>query len=974
MPSRRPGQKPPAASGSLAEYHRKRRFERTPEPPGEVAPAPGPALSFVVQKHAARRLHYDFRLELGGVLKSWAVPKGPSLDPAERRLAVATEDHPLDYGGFEGVIPAGQYGGGTVLLWDRGRWIPDAGDAAAAEEAYRKGKLEFRLEGEKLAGGWRLVQTHGPRSEGGKSWLLIKRNDDEARPGEGQALVEGRPESVASGRSMEAIAADPARVWHSGEDGGAEDDSEDLPDDLRRRRGAAAGVEIDLAALPGARRAKLPRRPPAPQLATLARDAPSGDGWLHEIKHDGYRALARLERRRGGLDVRLVTRNGNDWTDRFPAVARALSGLPVEAALVDGEVVALAADGTSSFAALQQALGTRGGRGGGQGAPLVYYAFDLLHLDGVDLSSAALAERKALLAGLLARAGSDETATLRTSDHVVGRGGDFFRQACRFALEGVISKRADAPYRPGRGRDWLKVKCSTRQELVIGGFTEPSGSRSGLGSLILGVYPAEGEGEDDGRKLLYAGRVGTGFDAETLIALRRRLEAIESEESPFADPKAAATGGSRRTVHWVRPELVCEVEFTEWTTDGVLRHPSFQGLREDKAASEVVRETAQPVEEATMAGTARAATTKPARAAKAATTKAATKAKPEKANPQKAKPAKAKPERAKAKKAKTEKAKPEKAKPEKAASRGGGRGGGEAVEIGGTRVSNPDRVLYPEQGLTKRQLAEYYVAVAGAMLPHLAGRPLTLVRCPQGQGEGCFYQKHVEKGFPSSVGRVEVAEKDGDLATYAVVESLPALVAMVQMGVLEIHVWGARRDRIERPDLLVWDLDPDEGLPWERVVEGALAVRTILDELGLVSFAKTTGGKGLHVVVPIERRLGWDEARDFTRAVSERIVEAAPDRFLATMSKAKRQGKVFIDYLRNGRGATFIAPYSARARPGATVAMPVSWDEVPEVEPGRFDVTSVPGWLAERGEDPWAAMADVRQVVTKAMRRRVGAA
>ncbi|HEX6202484.1 MAG TPA: non-homologous end-joining DNA ligase, partial [Thermoanaerobaculia bacterium] len=494
-----------ATSGSLAEYHRKRRFEVTPEPAGEVVASAGPELAFVVQKHAARRLHYDFRLELGGVLKSWAVPKGPSLDPADRRLAVATEDHPLDYGGFEGVIPQGQYGGGTVLLWDRGRWIPDGGSEEAAERAYREGKLELRLEGHKLRGGWRLIQTRGPKSDDGKSWLLIKRNDDAARPGEGEALVEERTESVASGRQMDEIAADPERVWHSGEDGGAEE----VAPDLRRRRRAAGGEEVEPGSLPGARRAKLPKQPPAPQLATLTARPPAGDGWLHEIKHDGYRVVARLERRRGGgLDVLLSTRNGNDWTDRFPAVAEAMAELPVDAAMVDGEVVALASDGTSSFAALQQALGTKGDRGGGGPAALAFYAFDLLHLDGWDLTRSPLDERKALLAGLLARAGADETTTLRFSDHVAGRGEAFFRQACRFALEGVVAKRRDAPYRPGRGRDWLKVKCSERQELVIGGFTEPTGSRSGLGSLILGVYPAgggesEGKGKGKGAKLLY---------------------------------------------------------------------------------------------------------------------------------------------------------------------------------------------------------------------------------------------------------------------------------------------------------------------------------------------------------------------------------------------------------------------------------------------------------------------------------------
>jgi bifunctional non-homologous end joining protein LigD len=604
--------------------------------------------------------------------------------------------------------------------------------------------------------------------------------------------------------------------------------------------------------------------------------------------------------------VRLLTRTGKDWTERFPAVAAAAAELPVEAALLDGEVVALAADGSSSFAALQQALGRHAG------GPLVCYLFDLLHLDGIDLTACPLEQRKSLLARLLARAGRDETTTLRFSDHVVGRGAEFHRQACRHGLEGVVSKRREAPYHPGRHRDWLKIRCSQRQELVIGGFTEPSGSRAGLGSLILGVYPVPGAAAQGG-KLAHAGRVGTGFDRRTLTALRGRLEALETDEAPFADPRAAAAGGSRRGVHWVRPELVCEVAFTEWTADGVLRHPSFQGLREDEPAEEVVRE--MPV----------------ARAKK-----------PEG-------PARGR---------------------QGAARRGGRRGS--TVEVAGVRITHPERVLYPEPGVTKRDLAAYYAGVADRMLPHLAGRPLSLVRCPQGQPGDCFFQKHIDGSFPAAVRRIAVTEKGGARKTYAVADDRDALLSLVQMGVLELHTWGARADRLDRPDVLVFDLDPDEGLDWKHVVTGARAVRGLLAELGLTSFAKTTGGKGLHVVVPIERRTGWDEVREFTRGVAEAIVRAAPERFVATMSKAQRQGKVFIDYLRNARGATFIAPYSSRARPGATVAAPVSWDEIGRLRPGGYTVTNLARRLARREADPWADWGSTRQSLTRAMRRAVG--
>jgi len=912
------GESNAGAAAALAGYRKKRDFRRTPEPAGDDAAAAvrSRGLAYVVQKHAASRLHYDFRLELDGVLKSWAVPKGPSLDPADKRLAVHVEDHPLDYGDFEGTIPQHQYGGGTVLLWDRGTWEPEDGEAAA-RTGLGKGKLHFRLEGDKLTGGWILVRMHGPAADGGKNWLLIKEDDDAARPGEGEALVEERTESVASGREMEEIAADPDRVWHA------------------KGAGTPASARLDPSAVEGARKGKLPGEP-RPMLATLVDEAPAGDGWLHEIKHDGYRLLCRVERRAGRApDVRLLTRTGKDWTARFEDVAAAAGELPVRSALLDGEVVALAPDGTSSFARLQQALGKAGG------GRLACYLFDLLHLDGVDLRRAPLVERKRLLAELLDAAGADGEGLLRFSDHVAGHGDDFVRQACRHAVEGVVSKRAASTYSEGRSRDWRKVKCGDRQELVVGGFTEPSGSRAGFGSLLLGVYPPA-DGDVPAAKLVYTGRVGTGFDDATLEDLRERLGELEVRESPFVDPRRAAggRGAKARGVHWVRPELVAEVSFTEWTEDGVLRHPSFRGLREDKAAEDVVREPAEMAGDDD--GDAAGGGTAGGRSAE---------------------------ERKEARMA--EKVSREAARAESGGERSKRGGEGRPTEVAGVRLTSPDRVVYPDQGVTKRDLALYYESVADRILPHLEGRPLSLVRCPKGREGQCFYQKHVDEHFPDAVVRTEVPERDGP-EIYGMVDSVAGLVAMVQMGVLELHTWGARRDRIERPDRLVFDLDPDEGLAWTRVAEAAVEVRDRLAALGLESFAKTTGGKGLHVVVPIERRIGWDDLKDFARGVAESMVRDAPGRYTDNMSKAKRKGKVFIDYLRNGRGATFIAAYSTRARRGATVSAPVRWDELGRVRPDGYDVRSLPRRLASQKADPWEGFDAIRQSVTAKMRKAVG--
>jgi bifunctional non-homologous end joining protein LigD len=847
----------------LREYRRKRDFTRTPEPAG--APRHAPGRLFVVQKHAARRLHYDFRLELDGVLKSWAIPRGPSLDPHEKRLAVHVEDHPVEYGDFEGVIPEGEYGGGTVMLWDRGSWEP-IGDP---EEGYAKGHLKFRLDGEKLHGGWALVRIKsrgrgGRRPDTADNWLLIKESDEVAQPGSGDAVTT-QDKSVATRRDLAAIARERRRVWRSGN--GEEQQPEPAP--------AAPVPNLDKIA--DARRAT-PVPDVAPQLATLARAAPAGEQWLHEIKYDGYRILAKKDR---GETV-LLSRNGLDWTGKFPEIAAAVDALPARQALLDGEVVAGDGSRPTSFGALQQALSEQ------DTARLGYMVFDLLFLDGWDLRGAALEQRKAVLAALL----HGVAPPIQYSDHQAGRGPEFLAVACAHRLEGIVSKRRDQPYRSGRGGGWIKSKCIGREELVIVGFTDPAGARSGFGVLLVGYYDRAG-------RLVYAGKVGTGYSTEMLQQLRRRLDAIATRDPPVQLPK----GVSQRGLHWVRPELVGEFGFAEWTTDGVLRQPRFLGLREDKKAADVVL---QPL------GPAAAPAPRPAPAAKG------------------------------------------------------------AALVGGVEITHADRVLYPQQSLTKRQVAEYYAAVAPFMLPYIARRPLSLMRCPEGLAADCFFQKHFASGVPDSVRPVEILER-GAPRIYRWVEDDAGLLGLANLGVLEFHPWGSTVDHLEKPDILIFDLDPDEGLPWQRVVDAALTLRGLFHELGLESFAKVTGGKGLHVVLPIRPTLDWDTAKGFSRAVVHLLVEQMPFLYTASMVKKARAGRIFIDYLRNGRGATAVAAYSTRARQSATVAMPVSWDEVEAgIAPDRFTIENTPRWLAARRADPWADFLSTKQTLTAAARRRVG--
>jgi bifunctional non-homologous end joining protein LigD len=882
--TRRPSKgRPHRSDSSLAEYQARRDFTKTPEPRGHPGPQPAGSM-FVVQKHDASRPHYDFRLEVDGVLKSWAVPKGPSLDPADKRLAMQTEDHPLEYGSFEGIIPEGEYGGGTVLLWDRGTWAP-TGDPAAG---IRAGRLKFTLAGEKLRGGFTLIRLRGRgrRDADGRSWLLIKERDEHAKPSAELSVTDARSESVVTGRRIVEVATGRARTWHSNRSAKvARRAAPPTPRPARAKPGSPGRPP------PGARPSRL-RKFVQPQLATLVAAPPAGDEWLHELKFDGYRILCRIEKGR----VTLWSRNARDWTAQFPGIASAASQLPVRAALLDGEIAVLLPNGTTSFQALQNAL-SAGDRG-----QLVYFVFDLLHLDGQDLTGAPLEARKTALEELI---GTGRDGPIRYSAHVVGQGEAFFRQACRRSLEGVVSKRRDRPYEPGRGRSWLKVKCIQEQEFVVGGFTEPKGTRAGLGALLLGVH-------DDGDGLAYAGKVGTGFTGAAARRLRERLDGLRVEKSPFRRPPPGA-----REARWVKPELVAEVEFTEWTTDGRLRHPSFKGLREDKPAGEVVRERPAPAQASASRGGGRR------------TRKTAVKQANASAGPQ------------------------------------------DDAVVAGVRISHPDRVVYPAQGITKAQLAGYYAAIAEHMLPHLRSRPTVLLRCPEGLGQECFYQKHAGSWAPSSLRRVPIREKR-KTSDYLVVDDVAGLVSLVQMGALEFHTWNAQADSLETPDRLVFDLDPGPDVPWPAVRTAARLVRARLDAHGLTSFVKTTGGKGLHVVAPIAPGPDWDACLAFAHQVTEALVAETPRAFVATMAKVARKGKIFIDYLRNQRGATSVAAYSTRARPGAPVSTPITWDELDSISAGdHFTIETVQRRLARRSGDPWEGYgAATRQHLPRTERRR----
>mgnify|MGYP001397468037 CR=1 FL=1 len=812
---------------ALDAYRRKRNFDRTSEPRGRRAARKG--AGFVIQKHAARRLHYDLRLELDGVLKSWAVTRGPSLIPREKRLAVHVEDHPLEYGGFEGTIPKGEYGGGTVIVWDRGVWSP-IGDP---HKGYAKGHLDFELRGEKLGGRWHLVRIKGKPREKRENWLLIKGDDEAARTKDAPDILEERPESVKTGRLIEDVAGEEPG-WSSKTGRIDRPQREALPDPSK---------------LKGARKAPLPSFV-EPVLATASSKAPAGGRWIHEIKFDGYRLQARINAGR----VKLLTRSGLDWTSKFgKPIVEAFRKLPVATALIDGELIVESSSGAADFSALQAALSV--GRTDG----FVFYAFDLIHLDGYDLRSTPLIERKAALEAILGGSGQGD---LRYSGHFEQDGDVVLRHACRLSLEGVISKLRSGTYRSGRGRDWLKTKCSERHEFVVAGYVPSSTSRKAIGSLVLGFY-------EDGR-LMHAGRVGTGYTAAVAEDLYKRLERLRVSKSPFARRLAA---DQARQVRYVRPELVAEVQFRGWTADGSLRHASFRGLREDKAAADVVREAASP-------------TSSPAAAPK-------------------------------------------------------------------VKLTHPDRLYWPESGVTKEGLANYYADVWPRMAPYVTGRPLALVRCPGGIAEQCFFQKHAWRGLSRSI-RLARDPRDPDEPILAI-DDLDGLIGLVQAGVLEIHPWGSTLAEIELPDMIIMDLDPGEGVSWDDVVSAAIEVRDRLSRQGVSSFVKTSGGKGLHVVAPLEPEADWDAVKAFTKELADGMAADSPDRFVSTITKSKRRGKILVDYLRNGRGSTAVAPYSTRARPGAAVSMPLFWEELGSgIRPDYFSVANTATRLQHLAGDPWA--------------------
>ena len=890
---------------ALSEYRRKRNFQVTSEPPGgRVKSHQG--LLFVIQKHAASHLHYDFRLEISGVLKSWAVPKGPSLDPVHKRLAMHVEDHPLEYGDFEGIIPEGEYGGGTVMLWDKGTWEPLEEDE---EKAYRNGSLKFVLHGKKLQGKWMLVRKGGKRAdESERHWFLFKERDKFSRPG--SDIEDEEPLSVTTGRGLDEIAETADRVWgRNGEMNKRERAKAKLSRNGRvkpvkavKKRQMATAVQLKrrlakaLKSI-GGKKSSFPSAAKV-ELATLAKKTPEGDDWMHEIKFDGYRMLCHVRNRK----TRFISRNGKDWTKKFTHLVKHIAALPIANGILDGEIVIVDEAGRTSFQALQNAFQEGGA------APFVYYVFDLLYLNETDIRQVAIEERKAVLREIIP---TDEESSIKYSDHVKGNGPQFFAEAARLKLEGIISKRLGRPYVEGRGIDWLKVKCSKREEFVIGGYTKPSGGRKYFGALAVGFHNKAGE-------LICAGRVGTGFDERTLKNLYEKFQSLVQDKSPFKNLRGRT--GQARGVTWLRPTLVAQIEFSNWTSEKQLRHPSFQGLREDKPAKNVVRDEA--ITETILESAAAAKQQRKSQKMKTGKKRSASSAD---AN----------------------------------------------TTIAGIKLSHPDKLLYPDDGVTKVDLCHYYEEVATWMLPHVENRLLSLVRCPSGSGGKCFFQKHPGDGTSDVFKRFKVKEStkvEEHLALY----NLSGLIALAQMGVLEIHIWGSQADKYEKPDRLVFDLDPDPSVSWPEVVTAAKEMRLLFEELELQPFLKTTGSKGLHIVVPIQRRITWADAKTFCRAVADFMVAAAPDRYIAKMSKVARKNKIFVDYLRNDEGATAIAPYSTRNRPGATVSVPISWDELTgRLKSDHFHIYNVPTRLAKIKKDPWRDIRTTKQSITALMLKRL---
>jgi len=791
-------------------YNRKRDFSKTKEPRGRKLKGKGN--SFVVQKHDASRLHWDFRLELDGVLKSWAVPKGPSLDPDEKRLAMRTEDHPLDYGEFEGTIPKGEYGGGTVMLWDQGRWIPEP--SKDPSKTIEEGHLHFTLEGERMKGEWVMFRLKPRPGEKAEPWMLKKVTDDYAEADDGDALVDNCVTSVTTGRTMAEIAAG-EDVWRS-------------------NRGGQKG---------GRGKRKASAAPPAfeePQLATLVDEVPAGNSWIHEIKYDGYRLLLSV----GDGLATAWTRKGLDWSDKFKALVKAAARLPA-GCLIDGEAVALDEKGRPSFQLLQSTLKDQ------RGANLAFYAFDLLVDRGEDIRKLPNIERKERLAALL----EGVSSPILYGDHIIGRGEEMFEAVCKQGGEGIISKKASATYSGTRTRNWLKIKCIQRQEFVIVGWSE-SDKRRGFRSLLLAAR--------DGGKLTYSGKVGTGFNAKLIEELMERMQPLAVDKAPVEVPRA-----DRKGAHWIEPKLVAEINYAEFTDDGILRHPSFVGLREDKPAKDVVKEVPKHL------------TVKETR-----------------------------PKRSKTKKK-------------------------SSAEDFGIEISSPERVIFPEPGLTKKDLADYYATIEPLIMIDAAKRPMTVIRYPQGTAEKGFFQKHDTGTFGPHVKHIPIMEKDGDTEEYLYFDDIRGLLACVQMGTIEFHGWGSKVDKVEYPDRLVFDLDPDVGLDFAMVKEAALRLKALLGDLGLKTFPLLSGGKGLHVVAPLDQSRDWPTVKSFAERFTRAIAEAEPKMFTANIRKVERKERIFLDWLRNQRGATAVMPYSARGREGAPVSAPIAWEEIDRYQSGH---------------------------------------
>ena len=857
----------------LDDYNRMRDFSATTEPVAIKRSgrknAKGHALQFCIQKHDASHLHYDFRLELDGVLKSWAVPKGPSLDPKVKRLAVHVEDHPIDYATFEGSIPEGHYGAGEVIVWDRGVWIPQDDPA----QAYAKGRLKFELQGEKLAGLWNLVRTHMPGKQ--EQWFLIKHQDGAARPQSDYDVVAAEPDSVLSERSIVARASNAGKPAKT----------------KTIRKPASPARKEKSGQLTGARKAGLPELI-KPELATLVEKAPDGQ-WRYEVKFDGYRIMARIDHG----EVRLFTRNGHDWTHKLPGQAEALAALHLESAWLDGEMVVMDEEGVPDFQALQNAF--EAGRSGN----IVYYLFDLPYLNGVDLREVPVEERRAALATVLK---ASDDPLLRFSDSFDEEPQALLNSACQMRMEGLIGKRLGSPYVSRRSSDWIKLKCKHRQEFVIVGFTDPKGSRTAFGALLLGLH------DRDSGELRYAGKVGTGFTEATLASIHDQLKPLKTKKPAVVNPPE---GGEFKTVHWLKPRLLAEVAFAEITKDGSVRHAVFHGLRDDKPAKDITEERATTVK------------TAPEKKSSLVKPTAATK------------------------------------NTDPAPSQIG-------LDKGKVRITHPDRVIDASSGTTKMQLAQYYASVAEWILPELKDRPVALVRAPDGIAGELFFQKNAER---LAIPGITTLDQKLTGQPMMVINSAEALIGAVQMSMVELHTWNATSDNLGKPDRFVLDLDPDPALPWKRMVEATQLTLSVLDELGLKAFLKTSGGKGIHLVVPLTRKLGWDEVKDFSHAIVSHMAKLLPERFSAVSGPKNRVGRIFIDYLRNGLGATTICAYAARTREGLPVSVPIFREEVESLKGGnQWNIHNLHERLAEVGDEPWADLKKTRQSITADMRRRVG--